>query len=112
MKMNIRTNEYKSLTVLLIMVGLVFASSTTAQIAPTRGFYNAVSFGASTDGQTKCTEAIRKAIDMAASDGGGTVYFPSGTYLTGPIHMRSHITLYLDTGATLKFSTDFDDYLP
>ena len=111
-KMNMRANKSKSLTLLLMTAGLVLACSTTAQIAPTRGFYNVVSFGASADGQTKCTEAIRKAIDMAASDGGGTVYFPSGTYLTGPIHLRSRITLYLDTGATLKFSTDFDDYLP
>src|ERR1043166_7635257 len=110
--MNSRSNIYRFLMVLRMAVGLVLATSVTAQIAPTRGFYNVVSFGASPAGQTKCTEAIRKAIDRAASDGGGTVYFPSGTYLTGPIQMRSHITLSLDTGATLKFSPEFDDYLP
>src|SRR5207248_3772563 len=44
--------------------------------------------------------------------GGGTIYVPAGTFLTGPIHLESHITLYLDSGAVLKFSDDFDDYLP
>jgi len=97
---------------LVATAGLAFVSSATAQTAPTSGFFNVLSFGAASDGETKCTGAIGKAIDAAVSRGGGTVYFPAGTYLTGPIHLRSHITLYVDEGATLKFSTDFDDYLP
>ena len=97
----------------VIAVGLAFVSVATAQTtAPTSGFFNVLRFGASPNGTTKCTEAIAKAIDAAAARGGGTIYFPAGTYLTGPIHLRSHITLYVDAGATLKFSTDFDDYLP
>jgi hypothetical protein len=112
MKMNAQFNSSQPLAVLLVAAGTVFAWGATAQIAPTRGFFNVISFGAVPDGQTKCTEPIRKAIDMAASGGGGTVYFPSGTYLTGPVRLQSHITLFLDAGATLKFSTDFDDYLP
>lgn len=75
-------------------------------------FYNVRDYGAAGSGQTKDTEAIRKAIDAAASAGGGTVYFPAGQYLTGSIHLKSNITLYLDAGAVLKFSEDFDDYLP
>ncbi len=70
------------------------------------------SFGAVADGRTKCTEAIRKAITAAAAQGGGTVCVPAGTFLTGPIHLQSNITLDLDAGAVVKFSTDFDDYLP
>jgi polygalacturonase len=94
------------------LVALAVAPVATAQTEPTRGYYNVTTFGGSSDGQTMCTEAIHKAIDMAASGGGGTVYFPSGTYLTGPIRLQSHITLFLDAGATIKFSTNFDDYLP
>jgi polygalacturonase len=101
-----------TLFALAALVGLALGSAATAQVEPTRGFYNVVTFGASPDGQTMCTQAIHKAIDKAASAGGGTVYFPSGTYLTGPIHLQSHITLSLDAGATIKFSTNFDDYLP
>jgi polygalacturonase len=110
--MNTQRISSKSPALLSLALAIAFASTATAQIEPTRGFYNVISFGASSSGQTKCTEAIHKAIDMAASGGGGTVYFPSGTYLTGPIRLQSHITLYLDAGATLKFSTDFDDYVP
>jgi polygalacturonase len=94
------------------LIALAVAPVAKAQIEPTHGFYNVITVGASPDGQIMCTEAIRKAIDTAASGGGGTVYFPSGTYLTGPIRLQNHITLYLDTGATIKFSTNFDDYLP
>jgi polygalacturonase len=101
-----------TLFALAALVGLAVAPAAVAQIEPTRGFYNVTAFGASSDGQTMCTEAIHKAIDRAASSGGGTIYFPSGTYLTGPIRLQSHITLYLDAGATIKFSTNFDDYLP
>ncbi|HVM59952.1 MAG TPA: glycoside hydrolase family 28 protein [Verrucomicrobiae bacterium] len=89
-----------------------YSVTTPSQTEPARGSFNVTTFGASSDGQTMCTEAIHKAIDAAASRGGGTVFFPSGTYLTGPIHLQSHITLYLDAGATIKFSTNFDDYLP
>jgi hypothetical protein len=101
-----------TLFALSALVGLGVVSAAMAQVEPTTGYYNVLTFGASHDGQTMCTEAIHKAIDTAASKGGGTIYFPSGTYLTGPIHLQSHITLYLDAGATIKFSTNFDDYLP
>ena len=70
------------------------------------------SFGAVPDGTTKCTEAIRKAINRASFNGGGTIHIPAGVFLTGPIHLESNITLDLDAGAVVKFSTDFDDYLP
>src|SRR4030042_1474562 len=60
----------------------------------------------------KDTDAIRKAVDAAAAAGGGTVYFPAGQYVTGPIHLKSNMTLHLDAGAVLKFSQDFNAYLP
>jgi polygalacturonase len=69
-------------------------------------------YGAAGDGTAKDTEAIRKAISAAADAGGGTVYFPAGQYLTGSIHLQSNVTLHLDAGAVLKFSQDFNDYLP
>src|SRR5262245_14781944 len=75
-------------------------------------FYDVRQYGAIADGKAKNTEAIRKAIAAAAEQGGGTIFFPAGQYLTGPIHVKSNITLYLDAGAVLKFSQDFDDYLP
>jgi polygalacturonase len=76
------------------------------------GAYDVRNFGAVGDGAKLCTEAIRSAIASAEAKGGGAIYFPAGTFLTGPIRLESHITLFLDAGSILKFSTNFDDYLP
>jgi polygalacturonase len=75
-------------------------------------FYNVVSFGAKNDSSQLVTESVRKAIEAASKAGGGTVYFPAGKYLTGPIHLKSNITIFIDAGAILHFSDNFDDYLP
>jgi hypothetical protein len=75
-------------------------------------FFDVRGYGAVADGKTKNTRAIRAAIAAASAAGGGTIYFGPGQYLTGPIHVKSNITLFIDAGAVVKFSTDFDDYLP
>lgn len=75
-------------------------------------YYNVVKYGAKNDSSRKATAAIDKAIAAAVKAGGGTVYFPAGKYLTGPIHLQSNITILIDAGAELHFSDDFDDYLP
>jgi polygalacturonase len=66
--------------------------------------------GAVADGTSLASEAIAKAIEQCAAAGGGIVQFPKtekgGTYLTGPITLKSNITLQIDEGVTLKFSTD------
>ncbi len=64
------------------------------------------------DGLVKNTQAINALIARLHEQGGGTLHFPAGTYLTGPIHFKSNITLHLDAGAVIRFSDDFDDYLP
>jgi polygalacturonase len=63
--------------------------------------YNVKDFGATGDGKTLDTEPINKAINAAADAGGGTVYFPAGTYASYSIHLKSHIRLFIDQGATI-----------
>ncbi len=63
--------------------------------------YSVKDFGATGDGQTLDTEPINKAINAASAAGGGTVYFPAGTYATHSIHLKSNISLYIDQGATI-----------
>jgi len=69
-------------------------------------------FGAVGDGKTKCTEAFDKAIKTCHQAGGGRVVVPEGTFLTGPIHLRSNVCLEVGKGATILFSDRFEDYLP
>jgi hypothetical protein len=60
----------------------------------------------------KNTEAIHRAIEAAHRAGGGRVLIPAGQWLTGPIHLMSHINLHIAQGGVLRFSTDRADYLP
>ena len=36
---------------------------------------------------------------------GGTVSIPAGTWLSGPLHLKSNLTLYLEEGSKILFST-------
>ena len=67
-------------------------------------------FGATGDGTTVDTSAINRAIDAAASAGGGTVYFPAGTYLCFSIRLKSNISLYLEAGATIVAADPVGDH--
>jgi polygalacturonase len=77
-----------------------------------QAYYNVIKYGAKNDSSKLATLAIGKAISAASKAGGGTVYFPAGKYLTGPVHLKSNITILIDAGAELHFSDHFDDYLP
>lgn len=68
--------------------------------------------GADASGKKLNTVLINKTIDKLNANGGGTLFFPSGTYLTGAVKLKSNITLLMEAGATLLFSDNFDDYLP
>ncbi|MDO6414636.1 glycoside hydrolase family 28 protein [Sphingomonas sp. BIUV-7] len=59
------------------------------------------SFGARGDGTRIDTPAINDAIAAASRAGGGTVYFPAGTYACYTIRLRSNVTLYLEQGAVI-----------
>src|SRR3954462_6918746 len=93
------------------IIAIIFLSC-CVMITNAQQFYDVTKYGAKKDSSAKATAAIAKAIDAASKAGGGTVYFPAGKYLTGPIHLKSNIVIFIDAGAELHFSDDFDDYLP
>ena len=98
---------------LLFVMGAVHdAAAVPAARKPGPAMYDVRGYGAVPDGKTKATEAVRKAIAAASAAGGGTIVFSGGTYLTGPIHLKSNITLFIDNGTVLQFTSNFDDYLP
>ena len=69
-------------------------------------------YGAKGDATTDCTEAIAKAIAACNAAGGGRVVVTGGTFLTGAVHLKSNVNLYIAEGTTLKFSPDPAKYLP
>jgi polygalacturonase len=74
------------------------------RLIPTRtnGYtFNVKDFGATGDGKTIDSDAINQAIETLADQGGGTIYFPAGKYLSYSIRLKSHIRLLLDAGAEL-----------
>ncbi|MFN3582641.1 glycoside hydrolase family 28 protein [Phenylobacterium sp.] len=69
-------------------------------------------FGADPDGVADSSDAFAQAISAANAAGGGRVVVPPGDFLTGPIHLKSHVNLHLAKGATVRFKTDPRAYLP
>ena len=65
---------------------------------------NVRDFGAKGDGETEDTAMLQAAI--LSCPAGGRVLIPAGTYLTGPLFLKSHLTLELAKGATLSLLTD------
>lgn len=63
---------------------------------------NVLTFGADASGQTLSTRAIQNAIDSAPA--GAVVILPPGHYVSGSVHLKSGITLLLQTGALLQAS--------
>src|SRR5437899_1985859 len=72
--------------------------------------FNIEDFGAKGDGVTLDTAAINRAIEECAAVGGGHVLIPPGRYLSGTIHLRSHVDLDLDAGARIIGTTNLESY--
>ncbi|MBN1364387.1 MAG: glycoside hydrolase family 28 protein [Syntrophaceae bacterium] len=78
---------------------------------PDRDF-NITDYGAVGDGKFDCTQAFKTAITLANAAGGGRVTVPAGIFLTGPIHLKSNVNLFVSEAGVIKFSPDPNKYLP
>jgi hypothetical protein len=72
--------------------------------------YKASFFGIKSNGTTLNTSSIQKAIDYIHEQGGGTLIFYVGRYLTGTIQLKSNVNIVLKEGAILLGSTNIYDY--
>jgi polygalacturonase len=72
--------------------------------------YNIKNYGAIGDGKTLNSKPIQNAIDKCSADGGGQVYVPPGTFLTGSVYLRTNVLLYLENGSVLLGSPNREDY--
>ncbi len=96
----------------LVLITLFIPSLKVVNASPlSQGLiYNVRDYGAKGDSVTLDTKSIQAAIDDCSKQGGGTVLLPAGTYLSGTLHLKSYITLHIQSGAVLLGSTRIDDY--
>ncbi|MGE4568392.1 MAG: glycoside hydrolase family 28 protein [Bacteroidales bacterium] len=92
----------------LLFTGLLSQGLLAANMAENGHAYNIRNFGATGNGTTIDSKAINDAIEAASNAGGGTVFFPAGTYASYSIRLKSNIALYLDQGATLLAAAPID----
>ncbi|PYI50550.1 glycosyl hydrolase family 28-related protein [Paenibacillus flagellatus] len=80
------------------------------------GHFSVKWFGAKGDGTTDDMQAIQQAINAASAAGGGTVFFPSGTYIVSPylnkwITLRSNVNLLGEgVSSVIKVKDNAGDY--
>ncbi|HKK42112.1 MAG TPA: glycoside hydrolase family 28 protein [Bacteroidales bacterium] len=93
---------------LILLVCLTFELLSYHSFAACSGIsvYNIRDYGAKGDGKTIDTKAINDAIAKAYENGGGTVYFPPGTYVSASVHLKSNITIYLGAGSVIEAADD------
>lgn len=72
--------------------------------------YPASLFNIYSDGITLNTRSIQFALDHIEKQGGGRLVFDVGRFLTGTIHLRSHVSIHLREGAVLLGSLNPFDY--
>ena len=94
--------------VLLAIFIISFSASSVAQINDR--VYNVQDFGALPDTHSISTNSIQAAIDSCYRQGGGTVFFPAGSYISGTIILKDNVVLHLEAEATLYASRNIDDY--
>lgn len=82
-------------------IGAASARVRPVAAAQREGWVDVRKFGARGDGVKIDTPAINRAIEAVAKAGGGTVYFPAGTYACYTIRLKSNITLYLEQGSVI-----------
>ena len=72
--------------------------------------FNVTEYGAIIDSETLCTSAVQKAVDECHAQGGGTVYFPKGTYVLSTVFLKSNVHIELEEGTLILGALNFYDY--
>jgi len=85
---------------------LLTATAAVSAVAAADLIANVLAFGADPTGETSSTTAIHGALAALNAAGGGVLYLPRGTYVSGPFNMTSNTALVLDH-ALLKANNTF-----
>jgi len=81
------------------------------QVAQAQKVCDVREYGAKGDGSTKDTTAIQKAIDHCSATP-GVVKLAAGKFVSGPLLIKSNVTLDVEKDAELLASVDRSDYKP
>jgi len=81
-------------------------------VAPAQRIFNIREYRTASDDPDLETGGINRAIDACSAAGGGQVLIPPGHHISGTIHLRSHVTLFLAAGAVLIGTTNLALYEP
>jgi polygalacturonase len=87
-----------------------FSSSHTLPLEKPLPIFNVCNFGLIGDGVTLNTKAFQSLIDSCSNNGGGTIFFPPGEFLTGTFQIKNNVNIYLSPGATIWGSKNRSDY--
>jgi hypothetical protein len=104
--------RFVHLALALVATQLALAADTSMapRGAPAGDTFNVRDYGATGDGATLDTAGLNHAIEACSQAGGGEVLVPAGRYLSGTLHLRSHVTLFLAAGARLIGTTNLSQY--
>ena len=95
-------------------LSILFACSVAIAVAgPTvaaQRVFNVREYGATGRKGDDARPALQKAIDACGKAGGGQVYVPAGEYMSGQLHLRSGVRLYVEAGATIYATLDPHQY--
>lgn len=87
----------------------ILAQDNTSPCTAQGPLYKASMFGCKSNGTTLNTNSIQRAINHIAQQGGGTLVFEVGRYLTGTLHLRPGVHIQLNEGAILVTSPNSYD---
>jgi len=87
-----------------------FSDTTKVDVERLGKQYVVTDYGVGRDSTMVQTEALQRVIDLAASQGGGVVVIPEGTFLSGSLFFRQGTHLHLRPGGKLKGSEQIADF--
>ena len=93
----------------LIGAGVPILPADSIQVP--RSTFDVRAYGATGIRRDNATKAFREAINACVASGGGTVSVPAGEYTVGTVQLFDHVSLYLESGATLFASQQSADYV-
>ncbi|MBB4044245.1 polygalacturonase [Bacteroides reticulotermitis] len=87
-----------------------FKNNEQVKVATLGKPYRLTDYGVINDSTVLQTEKIQEVIDLAASNGGGVLVVPSGTFLSGSLFFKPGTHLHIEANGVLKGSDDISHF--